>query len=132
MVTKLSFLFVSFHVQLCETKIKKWNQFGYETVLLANFCQNVPFFSRPVSAKYTVCYKPTPAWILFLERGFTTVILTISKHGEFKQSLISRDLMEIELNGVHFRKLCFFELFATEIGFFDRIFFLLLVWFLIV
>ena len=62
------------------------------------------------------------AWIVFLERGFTRVILTPSKHGEFKELLISRDLMEIELNGVHFLRLCFFELFATEIGFFDRIF----------
>ena len=44
MVTKLSFLFVSFRVKLCEIKIKKWNQFGFETVLLDNFCQNGLFF----------------------------------------------------------------------------------------
>ena len=43
-VTKLSFLFVSFQVKLCEIKIKKWNQFGFETVLLANFCQQALFF----------------------------------------------------------------------------------------
>ena len=69
------------------------------------------------------CGVEMGAWIVFLERGFTRVILTPSKHGEFKELLISRDLMEIELNGVHFLRLCFFELFATEIGFFDQIFF---------
>ena len=60
----------------------------------------------------------TPAWIVFLERGFTRVILRTSKNGEFKELLISRDLMEIELNRVHFRRLCFFELFGAEIRFF--------------
>ena len=64
-----------------------------------------------------------PAWIVFLERGFTSVILTTSKNGEFKDLVISRDLMEIELNGVHFRRLCFFELFDTEIRILYRIFF---------
>ena len=44
MVTKLSFLFVSFRVKPCEIKIKKWNQFWIETVLLDNFCQKAHFF----------------------------------------------------------------------------------------
>ena len=65
-----------------------------------------------------------PAWIVFLECGFSRVILTRSKNCEFKELLISRDLMEIELNRVHFRRLCFFELFWAEIWFFYLICFL--------
>ena len=60
----------------------------------------------------------TPAWIVFLERGFTRVILRTSQNGEFKELLISRDLMEIELNGVHFRRLCFFNFLKLKSDFF--------------
>ena len=50
-VTKLPFLFVSFQVKLCDNKIKKWTRFGYETVLLADFCQNDVFFGYPLPVK---------------------------------------------------------------------------------
>ena len=58
-----------------------------------------------------------------LERRISEVILRTSTNSEFELLLISRDLMKIEPNGVHFRRLCFFELFGPKIRFFDLIFF---------
>ena len=49
--------------------------------------------------------------------------LTTWEIGEFKELLISRKLLEIELNRCHFRRLCFFEVFGAEIHFFDQHFF---------
>ena len=51
------------------------------------------------------------------------MILTTWEKGEFKELLISRKLLEIELNRFHFRRLCFFEVFEAEIHFFDQHFF---------
>ena len=48
------------------------------------------------------------------------MILTTWETGEFKELLISRQLLEIELNKVHFWRLSFFEVLATEIQFFDQ------------
>ena len=50
--------------------------------------------------------------------------MTTWETGEFKEFVISRKLLEIELNKVHFWRLCFFELFEAEIQFFDQQFFL--------
>ena len=58
------------------------------------------------------------------KRGYCGVIFMRSQWGEFKELLISRNLLEIELNGVHFWRLCFFELLATKIHFFDKKIFL--------
>ena len=49
--------------------------------------------------------------------------MTTWEIGEFKELLISRKLLEIELNRFHFRRLCFFEVFEAEIHFFDQHFF---------
>ena len=46
--------------------------------------------------------------------------MTTWQTGEFKELLISRQLLEIELNKVHFWRLSFFEVFASEIQFFDQ------------
>ena len=43
---------------------------------------------------------------------------------EFKELLISRKILEIELNRFHFWRLCFFEVFEAEIHFFAWNFFL--------
>ena len=48
------------------------------------------------------------------------MILTTWETGEFKELLISRKLLEIELNKVHFWRLCFFEVLGAEIQFFDQ------------
>ena len=68
----------------------------------------ISFKFRPIFGISVGIIINTPAWMVFLERGFTRVILTTSKNCEFKELLISWDLMEIELNRVHFRRLCFF------------------------
>ena len=44
--------------------------------------------------------------------------------GEFKEFLISRKLLEIELFRSHFWRLCFFEVFGAEIHFICQILFL--------
>ena len=46
--------------------------------------------------------------------------MTTWETGEFKELLISRKLLEIELNKVHFWRLCFFEVLGAEIQFFDQ------------
>ena len=46
--------------------------------------------------------------------------MTTWETGEFKELLISRKLLEIELNKVHFWRLCFFEVFGAEIQIFDQ------------
>ena len=51
------------------------------------------------------------------------MILTSWETGEFKELLISRKVLEIELNRFHFWRLCFFEVFEAEIHFFDQYFF---------
>ena len=53
-------------------------------------------------------------------RGYYRVIFMRSQWGEFKELLISRNLLEIELNGVHFWRLCFLELFEAKIQNFDQ------------
>ena len=50
------------------------------------------------------------------------MILTTWESCEFKELLISRKLLEIELYRYHFWRLCFFELFGAEIHFFDPYF----------
>ena len=50
--------------------------------------------------------------------------MTTWENCEFKKLLISRKLLEIELNRCHFRRLCFFEVFGAEIHFFGLKFFL--------
>ena len=47
----------------------------------------------------------------------TMVFLTRSKNGEFNKLCISRNPSNIELNGVNFWRLCFFEVIAVEIIF---------------
>ena len=51
------------------------------------------------------------------------MILTTWEKGEFEDLLISRKLLEIDLNKFRFRRLCFFEVFGAEIHFFDQHFF---------
>ena len=82
------------------------------------------FFMPPRLKIFGVTTKPLSKFFrgynnkfVFKKHGCTRVILTRSKHGEFKKLFISRNLLEIELNGVHFWRLCFFELFAAEIRF---------------
>ena len=53
-------------------------------------------------------------------RGYYRVIFMTSQWGEFKELLISRNLLEIEPNGVHFWRLYFLELFEAKVQFFDK------------
>ena len=46
--------------------------------------------------------------------------MTTWEIGEFKEYLISRKLLEIEQNKVHFWRLCFFEVLGAEIQIFDQ------------
>ena len=55
-----------------------------------------------------------------LKTGICEVILTTWERGEFKELIIFRKLLEIELNKVHFWRLSFFEVLGTEIQFFDQ------------
>ena len=53
-------------------------------------------------------------------RGYNRVIFTRSLYGEFKELLISRNLLEIELDGIYFWRLCFLELFEAKTQFYDQ------------
>ena len=48
------------------------------------------------------------------------MILTTWERGEFKELLIFRKLLDIELNKVHFWRLSFFEVLGAEIQFLDQ------------
>ena len=56
---------------------------------------------------------------LFNRRYYRVIFMT-SQWGEFKELLMSRNLLEIELNGAHFWRLCFLELFEAKIQFVDQ------------